>query len=253
MNKRMVLMTLFLITTLLIIVSVNAEENCTEDIYECTEWSECSTEGIQTRTCELISICPGADNDWPLELMECEYVSELSASLECRNEPTLKQRIECRLNLEKNPPQGLEIAYMPEECTASFDEEGKKACIKRYSAVQKCWSNDFRNTDSCLRQQLNMNNFMQRKNQCNDADCLFELNSDVNNLAKLRIHSLIYRAELMLDKTLADKDSVIDIIAYMEQQKLALQNSPTAGDRIRVLENVKDRWDDFIDELEGSR
>lgn len=253
MINKVLLMTLFLMAALFVIVSVNAEENCTEDVYECTEWSACSTEGTQTRTCELISVCPGADNDLPLELMECEYVSELSASLECRDQPTLMQRIQCRFDLERDPPQGLNIAYMPEECAAIFDEEGKNECINRYSAVQRCWGNDFKNTDSCLKQQLNMNNVMQRKNQCNDADCLYRLNSDVNNLAKLRIHSLIYRAELMFKNNLADKDSAIDIIAYMEQQKLAFQNSPTAGDRVRILENVKNEWNDFIDELEGSR
>lgn len=226
------------------------DENCTEDIYECTDWSACTTDGTQSRSCELISVCSNADNDVPLELMDCEYVSQLSLSLECRDQSTLKQRVECRLELEKNPPQGLNIAYMPEECIAVLDETGKEDCIRRYSDAQSCWDNDFKKTDNCLKNKLNVNNVRARKNSCdNDATCLYSLNSDVNNLAKLRIHELEYRAQRMLGKGMLTQDSAIDIISYLEQQKLAFDNSPTVSDKVRVLSNVIDEWNDFIDEL----
>lgn len=244
-------MFLFTIVLLISAISVNAEENCTEDIYECTEWSACSTDGTQTRSCELVSVCPDADNDWPLELMDCEYISELSSSLECRDLPTLKQRVECRLNLEKTPPAGLNIAYMPEECIAVLDETGKEECIMRYSDAQSCWNKDYARTDNCLKEQLDLKNIASRKNSCNgDASCLYSLNADVNNLAKFRIHELEYRAERMLSKGMLSEDSAIDIISYLEQQKLAFGNSPTTSDKVRVLSNVIDKWTDFIDELE---
>ena len=228
------------------------EEGCTEDIYECTEWSACSPEGSQTRTCELISTCPDADNDIPLELMDCSYESTLSESLECQDQGTLRQRVECRLNLDKSPAQGLNIAFMPEECAALFDATGKDACIMKYSDIQNCWNTNSANTDTCLRQHFNLNNVAQRKTQCNnDATCLYTLSSEVDDLAKLRIHELEFRAETMLNKRLIGMDDAVDIIFYMEQQKLAFQNSPSSDDKVRILSSVKNKWENFIDELEG--
>ncbi len=253
MKRIKLLMTLFLFTIVLLIsaISVNAEENCTENVYECTEWSACSTEGTQMRSCELISVCPNADNDMPLELMDCEYVSQLSLSLECRDFPTLKQRVGCRLDLDKDPPEGLDIAYMPEECIAVLDETGKEECIMRYSDAQSCWNNDYKRTDNCLKEQLDLKNIASRKNSCDgDASCLYSLNDDVDNLAKLRIHELEYRAERMLSKGMLSKDSAIDIISYLEQQKLAFENSPSTSEKIRALSNVMEKWVDFIDGLE---
>jgi hypothetical protein len=182
--------------------------------------------------------------------MDCEYNSALSESLECKDQGTLRERIQCRLDLKKSPPQGLNIAYMPEECTALFDEAGKDACITRYSDVQNCWNSNSEKTDTCLKQHFNLNNVAQRKNQCgNDATCLYSLSSDVNNLAALRIQELENRAETMLNKGLIDESATVDIISYMEQQKLAFQNSPSSGDRVRVLNSVKQKWKSFIDGL----
>jgi hypothetical protein len=53
----------------------------------------------------------------------------------------------------------------------------------------------------------------------------------------------------MFNNGLIDEDSAIDIISYLEQQKLALGNSPSSSDKIRILTNVKSEWKDFIDDL----
>lgn len=254
MNEKNIIMAISLILFLSVIAFVTAveigNETCREDIYECTDWTECAPEGTQTRSCTLISTCPDADNDVPLELMDCEYQSTLSQSLECGNLGTIRERVQCRLDLNVDAPQGLNIAFMPEECGALFDEKGKDACIMKYSDVEKCWNKNSEKTDTCLKQQFNLNNIAQRKTQCgSDATCLYLLSSDVNDLAKLRIHELEFRAETMLNLGLISENDAIDIISYMEQQKLAFQNSPANADRVRVLSNVKSKWKNFIDGL----
>jgi hypothetical protein len=251
MNK--LLFVLILITALLIpIIAINtlaAADDCREDIWDCTAWSACSVNGEQTRTCTLVETCPNADNDKPLEMMDCEYASTLSKSLECADLATLKQRIQCRLDLKKDPPSGLNIAFMPEECSTLFDAASKDACILRYSNAQSCWNSDSTTTDKCLKKQLNLNDLQSRKNACNDASCLATLSDDVDILTKFRIQELQNRAEAMLNKGLISESDAIDIIYYLEQQKLAYNNAPTSADKIRYLENVKDKWIEFIDGL----
>jgi len=234
------------------VVYVYAENDtvsCTQDVWSCTAWSTCSPAGSQTRTCTLVSSCPNADNDKPLELMDCEYVSTLSKSLECADLSTLKQRIGCRLGLDKSPPPGLNIAFMPEECSTLFDAVSTDACIMRYSNAESCWGSDSSKTDSCLKRQFNLTNLMSRRNACNDASCTSSLTDDVDSLAKFRIQELENRAATMLSKGLITQDDAVNIIYYLEEQKLALNNAPTNTDKIRYLSDVKNKWTSFIDGL----
>lgn len=247
--KKLLFTLVFALLMFAVFVVADNVTSCNQDIWDCTDWTTCSVEGQQTRTCTLVQTCPDADNDRPLELMDCEYASTLSQSLECADFDTLKQRIQCRLNLDKTPPSGLNIAFMPEECSTLFDAVSKDACIMRYSNVQPCWNPDSSRSDNCLREQFNLNNLKSRKNACNDASCIASLSTDVDTLAKFRIHELEYRAETMLDKGLISENDAINIIYYLEQQKLAFNNAPTSADKIRYLGNVKDKWRAFIDGL----
>ncbi|MGV8151319.1 MAG: hypothetical protein ACP5NV_06350 [Candidatus Woesearchaeota archaeon] len=227
-------------------------DECTEDVWDCTAWSECSIDGVQTRTCTLVSICPNADNDKPLEAVECVYVSDLSRLLDCSEIETSKERIRCILNSQSYPPSDLNIGYLPEECSNAIGGEDKDACIRRYSDAAVCWSDNYHDTDDCLKTLLNLDNgVLSRKNACNnDASCIEKLDEDVLSLAKFRIHELEYRVEGMLDKNLISENSAVEIIYYLEHQKLALDNAPSRVDRIKALSNVKDNWDDFVDDLE---
>ncbi len=45
--------------------------SCTESVYQCTEWSSCSTSGTQTRVCQLTYFCPSASNSKPDEIRSC--------------------------------------------------------------------------------------------------------------------------------------------------------------------------------------
>lgn len=44
---------------------------CTQDTWECTNWSQCSLEGQQTRTCTLKNNCPTAETPKPTETQKC--------------------------------------------------------------------------------------------------------------------------------------------------------------------------------------
>lgn len=45
--------------------------SCTESRWDCTEWSSCSTEGKQARTCNLAFDCPSATTAKPSEEQDC--------------------------------------------------------------------------------------------------------------------------------------------------------------------------------------
>lgn len=44
---------------------------CSEDTYNCTEWSQCAADGKQTRTCTLVFDCNLLDTPKPAELQSC--------------------------------------------------------------------------------------------------------------------------------------------------------------------------------------
>lgn len=53
--------------------SVNPAPSCTEDIWTCTDWKECTASGIQLRTCEITSECPTANTPSPNNEQTCTY------------------------------------------------------------------------------------------------------------------------------------------------------------------------------------
>src|SRR3990167_10886245 len=44
---------------------------CTQDTWECTDWSKCSLDGQQTRACTLKNNCPTAETPKPAETQKC--------------------------------------------------------------------------------------------------------------------------------------------------------------------------------------
>jgi hypothetical protein len=199
-------------------------------------------------------MCPNADNTAPLETESCTYVSTLTASLKCSDLDTMKKRINCRLGLtESDLPAGLEIAYMPEECSVLSNINDKESCIKLYSDAQKCWSFAIgqKRTD-CLKQVLNLGSMNSRKSSCNDDACLNRFRQDVYSLAKLHIDELEERAATMVDKGLATKSEASDIMTSLEQEKLLINNAADNTQRINALNDAKDSWNGFIRGLKES-
>ncbi|MBI2145739.1 hypothetical protein HYU22_00165 [Candidatus Woesearchaeota archaeon] len=111
---------------------------CTEDTWSCSQWSPCTKESRQSRTCTLTNDCATANTPKPVESGSCTYVSALVASLKCTNLGTLRKRVECRLGLsDAELNQELKIQYLPEECRTITDPDTKDACIKLYAAFRK--------------------------------------------------------------------------------------------------------------------
>ena len=46
-------------------------QECTEDTWECNDWSECSSSGIQTRTCEITNDCVVVETESPNVTQSC--------------------------------------------------------------------------------------------------------------------------------------------------------------------------------------
>jgi hypothetical protein len=248
-------------------------EGCNEDIYECTDWGECTPEGLKFRTCELVTLCPDADNSAPYEDEPCEYIdtslgndssgsgSGSSASpnyqskVKCGTESTSMERVKCRLRLTANDvPSGISIGFMPEECRNDKDSDSKELCIKKYSDTQKCFGIEKSGSeiDSCMKQTFGAENIRQRISTCkNSAICLNDVKENVYSLAKSRMYSLENRAEVMLSKGLITKDQASEIIFQLDQQILGFNNAPDKASRIRTLENAQTKWTTFIDGLKA--
>src|SRR3989338_2458818 len=47
------------------------EVNCTEDTWACVDWSQCSVDGQQTRTCTLTNDCPSVYTPQPQTTQSC--------------------------------------------------------------------------------------------------------------------------------------------------------------------------------------
>ena len=231
-------------------VRLRTNADCTEDIYNCTDWSACMPNGTQTRVCTLVSMCPNADNTKPLETGFCVYTTSLSSKLKCSDIEIMTQRIDCRLQLTKTDlSEGLNIAYMPEDCRAIYDSVQKDRCIQSYSDSQRCYALEGDNKNICLKKLLNISDINTRKNSCQDDSCLNSLRNDVYTMVKFRISDLEQNAILMANKGLISRSQAVQIIVQLEQEKLAFDNAASTQARVDSLSSAKQKWKDFINGL----
>lgn len=227
---------------------------CDDDIWVCTDWSECSPEYLQTRKCKLTLDCLNVETPMPTENAPCQYVSKLLENLKCQSQPSIKERVKCRIELPEQAEKEAELNYLPEECK-SFVAIGKReSCVKRYINFQKCFTKDKNDKQkvTCAKSVINLGDIKSELTSCNaKADnektkCHEELTSKVDSIVKFRIYNLEEKAEELLADGRAEKDAVIEFVANIEEKKQAYNDAKTIAEKKRIILDVQKQWHEFV-------
>ncbi|MBI2208675.1 hypothetical protein HYU50_04220 [Candidatus Woesearchaeota archaeon] len=173
--------------------------------------------------------------------------------LECSNLTTLKERVACRIGMEKEEQEKeLKLYYLPEECRALAGNE-KGICIARYKSVQTCWKFPIGDERvSCVKRFMNLGTIQEEKEVCNKLTgeeksvCVREIKNKVYNLIKWRFYDLEERAEDFMHRGLADKETVAAFIEKTELNKAKFNEAKTKEERKDVILAVKNDWKDFV-------
>lgn len=230
--------------------STKTTPSCTEDIWSCGFWSKCQKDGTQTRTCTLSYDCPSADTKKPAEVESCNYISNMIASLKCHNLGTIKERVACRLGLtDADLRNELEIAYLPEECRALNNDADKEDCVMIYSKSQQCWTLPIKKRSNCLKQIFDIKDLKNERVSCKNPSCFATIKKKAYMLIKFKFYDLEERAEMLYDNKLITKEQAADIIAKLEENKIAFNGAKTKEERKQIILETKKLWNNFIFEV----
>lgn len=227
-------------------------EKCAEDTWTCGEWNNCGKDGTQTRSCQLTRDCPSVETPKPEEKASCVYVSKTLKSLQCYNQATLQERVQCRLGLSKSQlRKELAIDYLPEECRTVSTDADKEDCVLLYGKSQPCW--DLANTKErmgCIKNMLNLTDIQQQKHACGTNNgCLRNIQKNVYALIKFSFYELEERAEALYEEKIIDQEKTASIVAQLEEQKIAFNNAKSKEERKQVIQDTKKIWKDFVESV----
>ena len=174
------------------------------------------------------------------------------AKLKCGNLGTLKERISCRLGLEKDEQEKeLELYYLPEECR-TLSGSARGICIARYKSVQTCWKFPIGDERvSCVKRAMKLGTIQEEKEACNKltgeekSTCVRELKNKVYDLIKWHFYDSEERAEDFMNRGLVDKETVTDYIEKTEQNKAKFNEAKTKEQRKDIILAVKKDWQEF--------
>lgn len=233
--------------------SVKNTPSCTEDTWSCTEWEKCQKSGLQTRKCYLVDDCPNVNTPKPAEAGSCAYVSDMLASLKCHNLATMKERVGCRLGLaDADLKKDLQIAYLPEECRALSSDAEKEDCVLLYSKSQQCWSLPIGSSrNNCLIKILDIGDTGKEKQSCKDAACVATLKKKSYALIKFAFYDLEERAEGLYKKGFISKEKAAEIIAKLEEQKIAFNKAASKEQKKQVILETKNLWKEFASSVKN--
>lgn len=185
-------------------------------------------------------------------------IIEDEKGLKCSNLATLKERVLCRLELEKEEQEKeLELYYLPEECRA-LSGSAREICIARYKSVQICWKFYDNERVSCVKKIIRLDSI--QKEKCNKLNgnekpiCVEEIKNKVYDLIKWRFYDLEEKAEDFLMRGFVDRGSVVDFIAKTEQNKIKFNGAKTKEERKNIILDVRKDWEEFVKKFrENSR
>lgn len=208
---------------------------------------------------ELVTLT-GEDKNTIKEKTAAEVEKEDAANdereLKCSNLGTLKQRVSCRLDLEKEEQEKeLELYYLPEECR-ELNGSSRGLCIASYKSVQTCWKFPAGNERiSCVKRAIKLENLQEQKEICNSktvnekAQCKKELKDKGYSLIKWHFYDLEERAEGLMQRGFIDKDAVVDFISKTEQNKISFNEAETKEERQGIISAVRNDWKEFADKV----
>jgi len=173
--------------------------------------------------------------------------------IKCLELKTVKGRVSCRLDLDKEEQkEELELYYLPEECGAVYFTP-RKQCIERYNSVQECWQFPIGNARiSCVKRVMNLGTLLEEKKACGELTgkeksvCVRELKNKVYNLIKWKFYDLEERAEDFMIRGLIDKGSVVDFIVKTEENKVKFNEANSKEGRKNIVLDVRIAWNDIV-------
>ncbi len=250
---------------------------CTEDKWLCGDWSTCSAQGSQSRSCRMIEDCIAVETPSPATQQSCTppappappappepaktVMPEPMAPpmpnvpmplATCGEKKTMKERIICRLS-ESEEDEAYETAhaYMPEECRALAT--GKRpVCIARYVAFQPCWKERVgEDRLMCARKVLSLGpDVAAQRKSCaakpvkERQACLSALRDKVYSMVKFRMYDLSEQAEAYKDNAMY-KAAVAVFVNGVETAKQSFNKATTSAARTTLVERVRQNWAAF--------
>lgn len=186
------------------------------------------------------------------EETEEENVDEIK----CANLKTIKERVSCRLDLDKEEQrEELELYYLPEECGAVYFTP-RRQCLERYNSVQVCWQFPVGNERvSCVKRAMKLGTFQQEKEACNKLTgeeksvCVIGLKNKFYNLIKWRFYDLEERAEDFMIRGLVDKESVVDFIVRTEKNKVKFNEASSKEEREKIILDIRLSWNNLVQKI----
>lgn len=178
-----------------------------------------------------------------------EVTPEEAAKYNCSSIDAMLERIKCRLQLKEEN----EYDYLPEECRALVNES-RGSCVSNYKKSQQCWKS-LKDDDrfECAKKSFGLAGIVaSQKAQCenlagtNRSGCMLGLRDRVDAVVKFRIYNLEEKAQRIMEKGLADLDTVTSFVTAMEQQKQNYNDAKTVADKKAIIKGVQKLWRDFI-------
>lgn len=215
---------------------------CTEDTWNCTDWSACQMNGHQTRSCSFVKDCPGVSTPVPERDQVC-------SGLKCGQKETLPERVQCRLQLT---PEELAaeyaILYFPEYCKSEETPAEQQECIVLYRSLQPCWKMPFgEERAACGRKTVGLKRTLskervrcaQKKTDVARRFCRERLNEKIENHTLFQMYEYEWQAEALLKQGKAPLDQVVEFDVFVEQTKQEVNREETLKAWRQLLEKVQ--------------
>ena len=192
-------------------------------------------------------------------VVKTEKINEEDAEREkirCSGLETMKERVSCRLGLDKERQEReLELYYLPEECRAVYFTP-REQCIARYKSVQTCWQFPAGSERVlCVKRVMKLGTLQEETEKCKSLEgddksaCVKELSDKMYNMIKWRFYDLEERAEDFMARGLVGKDAVVDFIARVEENKIRFNEAKTYKERKDAILDVRVAWKGLVHKI----
>lgn len=235
---------------------------CTEDLWDCENWTPCAANGTRARLCVLDVDCPDVESPLPIVIESCArpLPSPTKPAPTPRPTPTPSptplgcdlpeqdERIRCQLQATATPAI---LSYLPEECHAIEDSAAREQCFVLYREAQQCPTVPARNQRiACLKKIIGLEDLAVATAACEQlpenerADCRITLRSRVYTLIKFRFDELEQRAKDLPQRG-APLEMIVPFILSIEDAKQKFNLATTKDERRAVILEVRKLWQEF--------
>ncbi len=176
--------------------------------------------------------------------VNCTEFASLSSidpnALKCGGLLDLKDRVRCRVNLEKEKNEYEN--FFPEECRTRKNPTSSTACYNLYRTVSPCWAYpSFNERYSCLKEKVEIDKAQNKQ----------EKNERLLTLIKLRFYNLEEQAEMLEEKNLLNKEDIIDFVVQIELKKQAFNQAKTKEEMKQIIQDVRNLWTSLMKTRKG--